>query len=78
MPENCGPRNTEGYFPPAPGSSFAGRQPWFARLALRNYWVCILHWLALSISCDTLADVRQALVQLARAERWPTTGEVGA
>ena len=37
-----------------------------------------VHWLALPTSCNTPAEVRQALVQLARAVYWPTAGEVGA
>ena len=37
-----------------------------------------LHWLALPTSCNTPAEVRQALVLLARAESWPTAGEVDA
>ncbi len=37
-----------------------------------------LYWLAFPISCNTAAEVRQALVQLARAEVWPTSGETTA
>ncbi len=37
-----------------------------------------LYWLALPTSCNTPAQVRQALVQLARAESWPTSGEASA
>ena len=37
-----------------------------------------LYWLALPTFCNTPAQVRQALVQLARAESWPTSGEAGA
>jgi putative heme iron utilization protein len=36
-----------------------------------------LFWLAFPTSCNTAMEVRQALVQLARAERWPTDGEPG-
>jgi putative heme iron utilization protein len=34
-----------------------------------------LYWLPLPTSCNTAGQVRQALVQLARAESWPTGGE---
>jgi heme iron utilization protein len=35
-----------------------------------------LYWLALPAPCDTTLQVRKALVQLARAEHWPTAGQV--
>ncbi|MNP57401.1 hypothetical protein D3C76_1522260 [compost metagenome] len=34
-----------------------------------------LHWLPFPTSCNNPGAVRQALVQLARAESWPTGGE---
>ncbi|MWV16564.1 DUF2470 domain-containing protein [Pseudomonas sp. L-22-4S-12] len=37
-----------------------------------------LHWLAFPISCNSPGEVRQALVQLARAASWPTAGQVSA
>ncbi|MHA6492667.1 HugZ family pyridoxamine 5'-phosphate oxidase [Pseudomonas borbori] len=37
-----------------------------------------VHWLAFPTSCNTPAEVRQALVQLARAASWPTGGEASA
>lgn len=37
-----------------------------------------LHWLPMPTSCNTSAEVRQALVQLARASSWPTDGTVSA
>ncbi|MBB1517789.1 HugZ family pyridoxamine 5'-phosphate oxidase [Aquipseudomonas guryensis] len=37
-----------------------------------------LYWLAFPTSCNSPGAVRQALVQLARAEVWPTTGQVSA
>lgn len=37
-----------------------------------------LHWLAFPTSCNSPAEVRQALVALARAEVWPTDGSVSA
>lgn len=33
-----------------------------------------LYWLAFPTSCNSPGEVRQALVQLARAETWPTSG----
>nr|WP_242675117.1 DUF2470 domain-containing protein [Pseudomonas dryadis] len=37
-----------------------------------------LYWLAFPISCNSAGEVRQALVQLARAPSWPTSGGVSA
>ena len=37
-----------------------------------------LHWLAFPTSCNNPGAVRQALVQLARAEVWPTAEQVSA
>lgn len=37
-----------------------------------------LHWLAFPTSCNNPGAVRQALVQLARAEVWPTVGQASA
>lgn len=37
-----------------------------------------LHWLAFPTSCNTPVEVRQALVALARAEVWPTSGGTSA
>lgn len=37
-----------------------------------------LHWLAFPISCNTAGEVREALVQLARADAWPREFEVSA
>ena len=37
-----------------------------------------LHWLPFPTSCNNPGAVRQALVQLARAESWPTSGEAVA
>ncbi|MDP3813598.1 HugZ family protein [Pseudomonas sp.] len=37
-----------------------------------------LHWLAFPTSCNSPVEVRQALVQLARASEWPTGGAVSA
>ncbi|WP_079203067.1 HugZ family protein [Pseudomonas sp. CC6-YY-74] len=37
-----------------------------------------LYWLAFSTPCNTPTEVRQAFVQLARAEIWPTGGAVSA
>ena len=37
-----------------------------------------LHWLAFPTSCNNPGAVRQALVLLARAEVWPTAGQVSA
>lgn len=37
-----------------------------------------LHWLAFPASCSSPLEVRQALVQLARASEWPTSGDVSA
>jgi putative heme iron utilization protein len=37
-----------------------------------------LYWLALPTSCNTPLEVRQALVQLARAQEWPTAGKASA
>ncbi|TBU82841.1 heme iron utilization protein [Pseudomonas daroniae] len=37
-----------------------------------------LYWLAFPISCNTAGEVREALVRLARADAWPTGGEVSA
>jgi putative heme iron utilization protein len=33
-----------------------------------------LYWLAFAASCNTPVEVRQAFVQLAQAETWPTDG----
>ena len=37
-----------------------------------------VHWLAFAEPCNTPTHVRQALVQLAHAEKWPTNGPVEA
>lgn len=37
-----------------------------------------LHWLAFPISCNTAGEVREALVQLARADSWPGQCEASA
>jgi putative heme iron utilization protein len=37
-----------------------------------------IHWLPFPTSCNNPGAVRQALVQLARAESWPTSGEAVA
>ncbi|WP_068828192.1 HugZ family pyridoxamine 5'-phosphate oxidase [Pseudomonas sp. BMS12] len=37
-----------------------------------------LHWLPFPTSCNNPGAVRQALVQLARAEVWPTVGQASA
>lgn len=37
-----------------------------------------LHWLAFPTSCNSPGEVRQALVQLARAEVWPTAEQASA
>lgn len=37
-----------------------------------------LYWLAFPISCNTAGEVREALVSLARADVWPTGGELSA
>ncbi|MDG1579915.1 DUF2470 domain-containing protein [Pseudomonas sp. GOM6] len=37
-----------------------------------------LHWLAFPTSCNNPGSVRQALVQLARSDVWPTVGQASA